>query len=169
MFFTLTFPGDRAPDEATAHAAWRALVGRLRYRDQLNAYGWVLQRQASGVLHYHGIAHMPWQSDGLAMWRELIVASGFGPQNRLVRARTEHASYCAQYISRNLADLAPLRRAYSFAPSFPPAPVSDRPDALELSEALADIGSGPLCEFGRSGPDCDWLPGGALDALLARG
>jgi hypothetical protein len=112
MFFTLTFPESRAPDEDAAHVAWRSLVGRLRYCEQLGAFGWVLQRQqgGTGTLHFHGIAHMPWFDDGLTEWRRLIVKSGFGVPNRLVVARREHAGYCAKYISTRMATLAPLRR-----------------------------------------------------------
>ena len=119
MFFTLTFPESEAPDEDAAHEAWRSLVGRLRYREQLGAFGWVLQRQRNGTLHYHGIAHMPWFDDDLAGWRRLIVKSGFGVQNRLVVARNDHAGYCARYISTRMAALAPLRRGYGFSRDFP--------------------------------------------------
>ena len=86
MFFTLTFPLDHAPDEDEAHRAWRSLVARLRYRGYLDAYGWVLQRQRNETLHFHGIAHLPWFADGLAEWRELLVKSRFGVQNKLVVA-----------------------------------------------------------------------------------
>ncbi len=119
MFVTLTFPASEAPNEDEAHKALRSLVGRLRYRDQLGAYSWVLQRTKRGVLHHHGIWHMPWQDDDLAMWRDLIVKSGFGIQNRLVVAQHKHARYCARYISTRMAALAPLRRAYGFSPDFP--------------------------------------------------
>ena len=167
MFFTLTFPAPQAPDESEAHSAWRALVGRLRYRGQLGPYGWVLQRQVGGTLHYHGIAHMPWQSDRLEMWRYQVVEAGFGPQNRLEVAGLTHASYCARYISRNLASLSRLRRAYSFSPGFPRPPEEPGEDVRELADALGEIGAGALCEFGRSSPDCEWYPGDALDALLS--
>lgn len=63
MFFTLTFPADRAPSEDDAHAALRALTRRLRYRHYLGPYGWVLQRTRRGTLHHHGIAHLPWFDD----------------------------------------------------------------------------------------------------------
>jgi hypothetical protein len=120
MFFTLTFPAANAPDEDATHRAWRALVGRLRYRGYLGAYAWVLQRQNSSVLHFHGIAYLPWFEDGLAEWRDLIVKSGgFGVQNKLVIAQRAHAGYCARYISSRLATLASLRRAFAFSPSFP--------------------------------------------------
>jgi hypothetical protein len=76
IFFTLTFPLATAPDEDEAHRAWRSLVARLRYRGYLGEYGWVLQRQKQGTLHFHGIAHLPWFSDGLAEWRQLILKSG---------------------------------------------------------------------------------------------
>lgn len=104
MFFTLTFPLADAPDEDEAHRAWRSLVARLRYRDYLGAYGWVPQRQRNGTLHFHGIAHMPWFADGLAEWRELLVKSRFGVQNKLVVANLQHTGYCAKYISTRLAD-----------------------------------------------------------------
>jgi hypothetical protein len=121
MFFTLTFPQARAPDEDQAHRAWRSLVGRLRYRRYLGPYGWVLQRQHNGTLHFHGIAQLPWFNDALAEWRELLLKSGFGKQNKLVVAERHHAGYCAKYISTRLAELAPLRRAYGFSADFPEA------------------------------------------------
>src|SRR4051812_34384504 len=62
---------------------------------------------------------MPWFDDDLAGWRRLIVKSGFGVQNRLVVARSDHAGYCARYISTRMAALAPLRRAYGFYRDFP--------------------------------------------------
>lgn len=121
MFATLTFPASAAPDEDTAHRAWRSLVGRLRYRGYLGAYGWCLQRTKAGVLNFHAIMHLPWFDDGLAEWRELLIKSGFGGQNRLVAARQEHARYCARYISTRLAPVAPLRRAYGFSADYPKA------------------------------------------------
>lgn len=163
MFFTLTFDEEKNPSEDDAHRCLRSLVGRLRYRDQLGPFGWVLQRQKNGVLHYHGIAHMPWQGDGLKLWRELIVKSGFGVQNRLEVARIGHASYCARYISRNLAQVAPLRRAYSFSPSFPRPSVAPRPATSELEEALFSIGAPPMCDWGRSSQSCAWVPPASLD------
>lgn len=162
MFFTLTFAEAEAPSEDQAHRSLRSLVGRLRYREQLGPFGWVLQRQENGVLHYHGIAQMPWQNDGLALWRELIVKSGFGPQNRLEVARISHAAYCARYISRNLALVAPLRRAYSFSPQFPKVPEKSQPEATDVEDALLAIGAGPLCEWARSSPSCSWLPASSL-------
>lgn len=147
MFVTLTFPVACAPDEDDAHAALRSLVRRLRHRGYLGAYGWVLQRTRAGVLHHHLIAHMPWFDDGLAEWRELIVASGYGVQNRLTLARPEHAAYCAQYISHRLADLAPLRRAYSFSRDFPLAPAeAERRRIAEVGEAIG------------LDPECEWIP-----------
>jgi hypothetical protein len=147
MFFTLTFPLDAAPDEAEAQAALRSLVRRLRHRRKLGAYGWVLQRQRNGTLHFHGIAHMPWFDDGLAEWRHLIVASGFGPQNRLVLAEPHHARYCARYLSGRLASLAPLHRAYSFSRSFPQsARTVRRAHRAELAESIGMV------------PECDWVP-----------
>jgi hypothetical protein len=146
MFFTLTFPLAHAPDESEAHRAWRSLVARLRYRDYLGAYGWVLQRQRNGTLHFHGIAHMPWFDDGLAEWRELLVKSGFGVQNKLVVAERQHAGYCAKYISTRLAELAPLRRAYGFSASFPRSKFeADRALVAELYGVVPDS-------------NCAWVP-----------
>ncbi len=146
MFFTLTFPLANAPDESEAHRAWRSLVARLRYRGYLGAYGWVLQRQRNGTLHFHGISHLPWFADDLAEWRELLVKSGFGVQNKLVVAERQHASYCARYISSRLATLAPLRRAYGFSADFPQAKeLSDRAHLAERYGIVPDS-------------DCDWIP-----------
>jgi hypothetical protein len=145
MFCTLTFPLADAPDEDEAHRAWRSLVARLRYRRYLSAYAWFLQRTRKGTLHYHAIVHMPWMD--LAEFRDLIVASGFGPQNKLVIAEPQHAGYCAKYISSRLATLAPLRRAYGFSADFP------RAKAIEAREALAEhYGVVPDRD------DCDWVP-----------
>ena len=119
MFFTLTFALSNAPDEDQAHAAIRSLVSRLRYRDQLGPYGWVLHRQKNGTLHHHGIVHMRYQKDDLKLWRELIKASGFGEQNKLLVAEPKHARYCARYITRSLGMFSPLGRAYSFSQRFP--------------------------------------------------
>lgn len=146
MFFTLTFPLATAPDEDEAHRAWRSLVARLRYRGYLGEYGWVLQRQKQGTLHFHGIAHLPWFSDGLAEWRQLILKSGFGVQNKLVVADLQHAGYCAKYISTRLAELAPLRRAYGFSAGFPRAKaLSDRTELAERYGIVLDS-------------DCAWVP-----------
>jgi hypothetical protein len=146
MFFTLTFPLDHAPDEDEAHRAWRSLVARLRYRGYLDAYGWVLQRQRNGTLHFHGIAHMPWFADGLAEWRELLIKSRFGVQNKLVVADLQHAGYCAKYISTRLAELAPLRRAYGFSADFPRAKaLNDRAELAERYGIVLDS-------------DCAWVP-----------
>ncbi len=55
MYFTLTVFSYRAPDESEAHHCWRSLVDRLRYREQLGAYGCVtaravtLKKTSSGV------------------------------------------------------------------------------------------------------------------------
>ncbi len=146
MFFTLTFPLARAPDECEAHRAWRSLVARLRYREYLGAYAWVLQRQRNGTLHFHGIAHLPWFADGLAEWRELLVKSGFGVQNKLVAAERQHAGYCAKYVSTRLAELAPLHRAYGFSAEFPqPKAVTDRAELAEGYGVVLDS-------------DCTWVP-----------
>jgi len=152
MFFTLTFPQARAPDEDEAHACWRKLVGRLRYRSYLGAYAWVLQRQqgGTGTLHFHGIGYLPWFSDGLAEWRQLVVASGFGVQNRLVVAERHHAGYCAKYISTRLATLAPLRRAFAFSPDFPQSRF-----VQERATLAAEFGIVPE-------DDCAWMPARAL-------
>lgn len=147
MFFTLTFPEDQAPDEDAAHAALRSLVQRLRYRQYLGEYAWVLHRQKNGTLHHHGIAWLPWFGDDLAEWRRLVVASGFGVQNRLVVANRAHASYCARYVSTRFAALAPMRRAYSFSRGFPQTPyVAER---ARVAEVGAPIGL-------RA--ECDWIP-----------
>lgn len=159
MFFTATFPLDQAPDEDGAHRSLRSLVRRLRYRGKLGAYGWVLQRQANGTLHYHGIAHMPWFDDGLAEWRRLLVASGFGVQNKLVVARPEHAAYCARYISARLATLAPLRRAYSFSRDFPRS-------AWELERRARKAAEREFCEEFGAEPLCQWMPTGTARGLL---
>jgi len=146
MFFTLTFPLARAPDELEAHRAWRSLVARLRYREYLGAYGWVLQRQRNGTLHFHGIAHLPWFADGLAEWRELLVKSGLGVQNKLLVAERQHAGYCAKYISTRLAGLAPLHRAYGFSAGFPqPKAVTDRALLAQQYGIVLDS-------------DCEWAP-----------
>ena len=60
MFFTLTFPAQNAPDENEAQRCWRSLTRRLRYRDLLGEYGFVLQRTKQETLHFHGIAHWRW-------------------------------------------------------------------------------------------------------------
>lgn len=176
MFVTLTFPRHRAPDEDAAHRALRSLVGRLRYRGRLGAYGWVLQRQKprgedlSGPLHYHGIWHVrPFpRSDNLAEWRELVQASGFGVQNRIEAAVPEHAHYVCRYISRRMASLAPLRRAYGFSRDFPRTEFEEQrrwhaidaraggsdqqpPTAAELEELAAGFGIEPE-------DSCAWVP-----------
>jgi hypothetical protein len=146
MFFTLTFPASRAPDETSAHTALRSLVSRLNRRNYLGYYGWVLQRQKNQTLHYHGVMTLPFFTDSLAEFRALIVASGFGVQNKLVVAEKEHARYCSKYISTRLATLAPLRRAYGFSRDFP------RPASVVERELLAT-------EYGVVPDDpCDWVP-----------
>ncbi len=155
MFFTLTFPADDAPDETEAQRCWRSLVRRLRYRDLLCEYGFVLQRTKQGVLHFHGIGHMPFMDDDLAEWRRLITASGFGVQNKLLIAKPSHAGYVTRYISIGLAELAPLRRAYGFSQRFPqPQAVENRRQENEL---LAELGA-------RS--ECDWQLSGVVVAAL---
>jgi hypothetical protein len=143
-FFTLTFPADRAPDENEAQRAWRSLVARLKYRGLLGEYGWVLQRTKRGTLHFHGVAHMPWMTDGLAEWRALIEASGFGVQNPLETAHPRHARYCARYISSGFAEIAPLRRAFGF--SREPPPVAGGPDPALLAAV------------GAEAEPCYWVP-----------
>ena len=156
MFFTLTFPADSAPTEAEAQAAFRSLNRRLRYRDLLGAYGWVLQRQnnATQTLHFHGIAHMPWMRDGLKEWRSLIKKSGFGVQNKLLVAQPSHAGYCSRYISTNLAELVPLRRAFSFSKEFPLSEWEQ--NRREEKQHWADLNATPICE---------WIPAGLMRAL----
>jgi hypothetical protein len=145
MFFTLTFPASQAPTETENQAAWRKLVGRLRYRRRMQAYAWVLQRTKRGVLHTHGVAHVrPWH-DHLAEWRRLIVASGFGTQNRLEVARVEHARYIARYIARSHTDLAHGHRVYGFSRDFPQTPYVSRKQ--EIAELGAAIGLEPECEW----------------------
>lgn len=146
MFFTLTFPEAQAPSEDQAHASWKALYRALRKEELLGDFGWVLQRQKNGTLHYHGIAHMPWMDDGLQGWREAVHRAGFGTQQRLVVAKPQHARYCCRYISTRLAALAPAKRAYSFTPGFPKPP--ERRD--EMEEWLATVGIVP--------ERCDWVP-----------
>ena len=135
-FFTLTFPASQAPSEEEAHQALRSLVRRLRYRGLLGAYGWVLHRQKNGTLHYHGIAHMTYMDDDLKLWRRLVKASGFGIQNKLVKARPDHARYCSKYLSRGLANVARLRRAYSFSREFP----EGKTKWQKIDELLAQYG-----------------------------
>lgn len=144
-FFTLTFRHANAPSETEAQRALRSLTRRLRYRGYLHALGWVLHRQRNGTLHFHGIAWLPWVDDDLAEWRALLVASGFGPQNKLVPARPSHAGYCARYISTRLADLAPKRRAYSFSRDFPRTAYDLQ--RREFAEAAALIGMRAECEW----------------------
>lgn len=168
MFFTLTFAEDKT--EREAQAAWRKLVGRLRHRDMLGAYGWVLQRTKAGRLHFHGIAHMPWQRDGLALWRELITRSGFGVQNRLEVANPAHAGYCARYITRKLAEVEPLRRAFSFSQEFPAsewermrtllAISPDEPARYDALPPMPDLMLDALEPFGVEEEEdaCHWRP-----------
>lgn len=149
MFLTLTFSAQDAPDEDEAQRCWRSLTRRLRYRDLLGEYGFVLQRTKRGTLHFHGIAHMPWMDDDLAEWRALLTASGFGIQNKLVVAAPSHAGYVTRYISTRLADLAPLRRAYGFSRRFPQArSVKDR---RETEELLAGLDAKTECAWKLSG------------------
>jgi hypothetical protein len=151
-FFTLTFPTSRAPDETEAHRSLRSLVRRLRHRDLLDQYSWVLQRQRNGTLHYHGLMlGLPWMEDGLDLWRQLVVASGFGPIQNLQRAKREHANYCARYISTRLAELAPLRRAYGFSRGFPQAPFVEAKRARDEAGALIGMSS-----------SCEWVSGAWL-------
>jgi hypothetical protein len=157
MFLTLTFPADQAPDETEAQRCWRSLTRRLRHRDLLGEYGFVLQRTKRGTLHFHGIAHMPWMSDDLVEWRALLTASGFGVQNKLVVAAPSHAGYVTRYISTRLAELAPLRRAYSFSRGFPqPQSVKDSKETKRL-----------LDELGAKS-ECSWELSGAINASLRR-
>jgi len=146
MFFTLTFPASAAPTEDDAHKSWRSLVARLRYRGHLASYAWVLQRTRAGTLHYHGIAHLDWFEDSLQLWRELLLKSGFGVQNKLVIAERSHANYCAKYISRRFADLEPLRRAYGFSAAFPQSrAITARADLAAQYGIVPDN-------------DCSWVP-----------
>lgn len=172
MFVTLTFPAAQAPDEDAAHAALRSLVGRLRYRGYLGAYGWVLQRTRKGTLHYHGIFHLPWFRDGLAEWRDLIVKSGFGIQNRLEVARRKHAGYCARYISTRAATLGRLRRAYGFSRDFPRSEFETERALLLIRGRGDDDGAAMptddldelahLCGVEPDPDACAWVPSAEL-------
>jgi hypothetical protein len=93
--------------------------------------------------------------DDLALWRKLLVESGFGVQNKLVIARPEHAAYVTRYISTELAKLAPGRRAYGFSRHFPQPEVERI--RREIVSALAQIGA-------RS--ECHWEPTASVSALL---
>jgi hypothetical protein len=156
MFFTLTFLAEQAPNESEAQKCWRSLVRRLRYRDLLGDYGYVLQRTKQGVLHFHGIGHLRWMNDDLVEWRTLLEASGYGVQNRLVVAKPSHAGYIVRYIACRPAELAPLRRAYGFSQAFPqPQAVKER---REIELLLAEIGSRQ---------ECHWELSGSVAALLA--
>jgi hypothetical protein len=145
MFLTLTFPAKRDPKIDMAQKCWRSLVRRLRHRDLLGEYGIVWQRTKAGVIHAHGIAQMPFMDDGLAEWRKLIVASGFGVQNKLVIARPSHATYVTRYISTRLAQLADGRRAYQFSRNFPQ--LRSVQERREVDRALEAIGARSECEW----------------------
>ena len=148
-FFTLTFPAAQQPTEDELQRAWRALVGRLRRRDLLGAYGWTIQRTKRGTLHMHGVGHFHWDPN-LTRWRAALTASGFGIQNTLVVARATHARYCARYIGTRFAELAPLRRAFGFSQGFPRTPhMKSRRERAALEAALAPLGVVP---------DCHWIP-----------
>ncbi len=145
-FGTVTFPKDKAPAPDAPHSALRSLFQRMRYRELLGAYAWCAQTTQAGVRHYHGIFHMPWMDDNLITWRELVVASGFGPQNRLEQATAEDAGYIARYIARDFAQLAPGRRVYGFSRDFP------RPDYETTKAKIAEVGA----EIGLR-PECEWV------------
>lgn len=157
MFFTLTFPAQNSPDEDQAQKAWRSLVRRLRYRDLLGEYGFVIQRTKRGVLHWHGIGHLRFMDDDLALFRELLIASGFGVQNRLVIAKPTHAGYVTRYISTELAQLSAGRRAYGFSRGYPRSRADRK--RRDLGEALDEIGA-------RS--ECVWELTDALEARVRR-
>ena len=146
-FVTLTFPKHRAPDEEEAHKCLRKLIGRLRYRGDVGEYGWVLQRQENGTLHYHGIWHMRWYADGLVTWRNLVEKSGFGTQQHIRDAERDDARYCARYLSQRLAELTPMRRAYSFSRGYPLAP--SKVAWLKEKQEVAALGVPD---------DCEWRP-----------
>lgn len=74
-------------------------------------------------------------TDGLETWRGLVVAAGFGPQNRIVPAAQGDAAYCARYITREFASLAPRRRVYGFSRDFP------RSDFDRERERIAEVGA----------------------------
>ena len=171
QFITLTFPRDHAPSEDQAHKALRSLVARLRYRGYLGGYGWVLQRQSNGSgnkspqesrgelpgsLHYHGVFHLPWFDDDLEEWRRLVIASGFGPQQNIKLAKAKHAGYISSYISSRLANLNPVRRAFSFSRGFPRSEFDiEKRTKKEQKMLWAELGVHP---------DCDWLPSAIVDS-----
>ncbi len=172
-FVTLTFPRDQAPTEDEAHQALRSLVSRLRYRDYLGSYGWVLQRQGNGAgndlakhpsgeepgtLHYHGVFHLPWFDDELVEWRSLVKASGFGEQQNIKAAKPKHAGYIASYISSRLARLSPVRRAFSFSQDFPRSDFDIEKRSKKEQKVL-------LKQLGVEA-SCDWLPSGIVDSWL---
>lgn len=144
-FVTLTFRAEDAPGEDEPHTALRSLVQRLRYRELLGAYAWCAQSTKRGVRHYHGIFHMPWMDDDLDTWKKLIVAAGFGPQNRCEPATPGDAGYCARYIARDFAHLAQNRRVYGFSRDFPRDDYENK--KAEIAEVGLDIGLRPDCEW----------------------
>lgn len=73
--------------------------------------------------------------------------------HRVVEARPEHAGYIVRYISTRLADLAPLKRAYSFSRDFP---LSDY-DAER--RRIAEVGK-PIGLV----PECAWVPSFVISA-----
>lgn len=152
MFATLTFPADRAPTAKEAQRCWSILTRKLKYRGLLGEYGWVLQRQGnkSKTLHFHAIAHMPFFKDGLKEWRGLVIASGFGPQQRIEIADVAHARYCAQYMTKRVADLPKGNRAWSFSRGFPKPHYEDLKAQRDRElQALTKSGMYSLC---------DWVP-----------
>jgi hypothetical protein len=59
-------------------------------------------------------------------------------------AEPSHAGYVTRYISTRLAELAPLRRAYSFSRNFPqPQSVKDRRE----TDRLRELGAEPECHL----------------------
>lgn len=85
-------------------------------------------------------------ADGLSLWRRLLVASGFGVQNRpLVISEPSHAGYVTRYISSELAELSVGRRAYGFSRGFPRSPEVAKQQ--ELRNALDEIGARSQCEW----------------------
>lgn len=97
---------------------------------------------------------MTWMNDGLKEWRSLIEKSGFGIQNKLLVAQPSHAGYCSRYIASNLAELAALRRAFSFSKEFPLSQWEQK--RRDDKQHWADLDAVPLCE---------WIPAGQMRAL----
>jgi len=71
--------------------------------------------------------------------------------NKFLVAQKRHAGYCASCISRRLASLAPLRRAYGFSHGFPLS-------SYERERRLVAQQLPLLQEQLGIEPECSWLP-----------